>query len=80
MIWHEMLPYALMAYHTSTGAMPYSLVYGMEAILPVEVEILNLQILVESKLDKAEWVKTRFEQLNLIEGQRLKAVRHCQAN
>ncbi|PKI67628.1 hypothetical protein CRG98_011984 [Punica granatum] len=33
--WHKMLPYALLAYRTSirtsTGATPYSLVYGMEA-------------------------------------------------
>ncbi|PKI72254.1 hypothetical protein CRG98_007328 [Punica granatum] len=41
--WHEMLPFALLAYRTSirssTGATPYSLVYGMEAVLLVEVEI-----------------------------------------
>ena len=41
--WHEYLLFALCAYRTSvrtsTGATPYSLVYGMEAILPVEVEI-----------------------------------------
>ncbi|PKI61604.1 hypothetical protein CRG98_017979 [Punica granatum] len=39
--WHEMLPYALLAYRTlirtSTGATPYSLVYGMEAVLLIEV-------------------------------------------
>ena len=33
--WHEMLPFALHGYctsiHTSTGATPFSLVYGMEA-------------------------------------------------
>ncbi|PKI50402.1 hypothetical protein CRG98_029230 [Punica granatum] len=38
--WHEMLPFALLAYRisirSSTGATPYSLVYGMEAVLPVE--------------------------------------------
>ncbi|PKI73963.1 hypothetical protein CRG98_005639 [Punica granatum] len=38
--WHKMLPYALLAYRTSirtsTGATPYSLVYGMEAVLPIE--------------------------------------------
>lgn len=69
--WHQMLPYALMAYRTSirtsTGATPYSLVYDMEVILPIEVEIPSLRILVKSHLDEAEWVKTRFEQLNLIE-------------
>ena len=47
--WHDKLPYALWAYRTSvrtsTGATPYSLAYGMEAVLPVEVEIPLLQIL-----------------------------------
>ncbi|PKI64650.1 hypothetical protein CRG98_014939 [Punica granatum] len=37
--WHEMLPFTLLAYRTSirtsTGATPYSLVYGTEAVLPV---------------------------------------------
>nr|XP_027127753.1 uncharacterized protein LOC113743866 [Coffea arabica] len=46
--WHEKLPYALMAYRTtirtSTGATPYSFMYGMEAVLPAEVEIPSLRI------------------------------------
>ena len=41
--WHEMLPFALHGYRTtvrtSTGATPFSLVYGMEAVLPIEVQI-----------------------------------------
>ena len=58
--WHEKLLFALHAYrtsvHTSTGATPFALVYGMEAVLPVEVEISSLQILMETKLEEAEWV------------------------
>ncbi|PKI78955.1 hypothetical protein CRG98_000667 [Punica granatum] len=58
--WHEMLPYALLAYRTSirtsTRANPYSLVYGMEAVLPIE----------------------RYEQLNLIDEKRLRALCHGQ--
>ncbi|PKI40890.1 hypothetical protein CRG98_038731 [Punica granatum] len=42
---------------TSTGATPYSLVYGMEAVLPIEVEIPSMRVPVESKLEEAEWVK-----------------------
>ncbi|KAL0294107.1 UNVERIFIED_CONTAM: hypothetical protein Scaly_3128500 [Sesamum calycinum] len=42
--WHEMLPFALHAYRTSvrtsTGATPYSIVYGMEAVLPLEMKYL----------------------------------------
>ena len=47
--WHKYLLFAMCAYctsvHTSMGATPYSLVYGMETILPTEVEILSLRIL-----------------------------------
>ncbi|KAG8474326.1 hypothetical protein CXB51_033841 [Gossypium anomalum] len=44
--WHEKLPFALLAHRTSirtsTGATTFSLVYGMEAVLPIEVEIPSL--------------------------------------
>jgi hypothetical protein len=57
--WHEMLPFALHAYRTtvrtSTGATPYSLVYGMEAVMPLEVEIPSLRVLMDSELEEAEW-------------------------
>ncbi|XP_052478635.1 uncharacterized protein LOC128034058 [Gossypium raimondii] len=39
---------------SSTRATPFSLVYGMEAVLPIEVEIPSLRILAELKLDEAE--------------------------
>nr|CAN74143.1 hypothetical protein VITISV_009412 [Vitis vinifera] len=47
--WLEKLPFALWAYQTSfrtsTRATPYFLVYGMEAVLPVEIEMGSLRIL-----------------------------------
>ncbi|KAL9377304.1 hypothetical protein Peur_031424 [Populus x canadensis] len=68
--WHEMLPFALHAYRTavrtSTGATPYTLVYGMEAVMPLEVEIPSLRVLVDSELEEVEWAKVRYEQLDLI--------------
>ncbi|RDY11093.1 Retrovirus-related Pol polyprotein, partial [Mucuna pruriens] len=55
--WHEMLPYALHEYRTSvrtsTGATPYSLVYGTEAVLPIEVEIPSLRVLAEKRIKNA---------------------------
>ncbi|PKI61306.1 hypothetical protein CRG98_018297 [Punica granatum] len=78
--WHEMLPYALLAYRTSirtsTEATPYSLVYGMEAVLPIEVEIPSMRIPAEAELEEVEWVKQRYEQLNLMDEKRLKALCH----
>ena len=43
------------------GATPYSFVYGMEAILPAEVEILSLSILPQIELSEAEWAHTQYE-------------------
>ena len=52
--WHEYLPFALCAYHTSVrtsiGATLYSLVYGMEAVLLAKVEIPSLWILSQTEL------------------------------
>ena len=80
--WHEKLPFALHAYRTgvqtSTGETPYSLVYGMEAVLPIEVEIPSLRVFREVELEEAEWVQARLEQLNLIEKMRMKAICHGQ--
>ncbi|RDX93694.1 Pro-Pol polyprotein, partial [Mucuna pruriens] len=78
--WHDMLPYALHEYQTlvqtSTRATPYSLVYGMEALLPIEVEIPSLRVLAEAKIDGLEWVQSRLDQLNLIDEKRLTAICH----
>nr|XP_009604437.1 uncharacterized protein LOC104099222 [Nicotiana tomentosiformis] len=69
--WQEKLPFALLGYHTtvrtSVGKTPYLLVYGTEAVIPMEVEIPSLRIVAEAKIDDDEWVKTRLEQLNLID-------------
>jgi len=77
-----MLPFALHGYHTSlrtsTGATPFSLVYGVEAVLPFEVEIPSLRVLMETKLKEAKWVQGGYDQLNLIKEKRLAAVCHGQ--
>jgi hypothetical protein len=56
--WHEMLSFALHAYRTvvrtSTGTTPYSLGYGMEAVMLLEVEIPSLRVLMDLELEEAE--------------------------
>lgn len=80
--WHEILPFSLYGYctsvHTSTAVTPFSLVYGMDAVLPVEVEFHSLRILTAVKLDKAEWVQAILDQLNLIDEKLLAAICHGQ--
>ena len=49
--WSKKLPFALWAHQTSvrtsTTATPYSLVYGIEAVLPVEIEMSSLRVALE---------------------------------
>ena len=42
---------------TSTGATLYSLVYGMKAVLPIEVEIPLLGVFMEAQLTEVEWIQ-----------------------
>ena len=76
------VPFAFHTYRTgvqtSTGATPYSLVYEMEAVLPIEVKIPSLRVLRKVELEEAEWVRARYEQLNLIKEKRIKAICHGQ--
>ena len=72
--WADYLQFALWEYRTtartSTGITPYSLVYGCEAVLPVEVEIRSLRVLLESKIPEYQWVESRLAQLTLLDKKR----------
>ena len=78
--WSEKIPFALWAYctsfRTSTRATPFSLVYGMEAVLPVEIEMRSLRVALEQKISKAEWAQSCYDQLSLLDERRLRAADH----
>ncbi|XP_077215936.1 uncharacterized protein LOC143850590 [Tasmannia lanceolata] len=80
--WSNKLLYALWAYRTSIrasiGATPYSLVYGMEAVLPVELRIPSLRAMMEADLPESEWAQARYQELHMIDEKRLKALYHVQ--
>lgn len=63
----------------STGATPYSLVYGMEAVLPIELDISFARILAESGISEAELIQKRVDHLYLIDEKRIAALCHGQA-
>ena len=81
--WLEKLHFALWDYRTSfrtsTGATPYSLVYGMEAMLPIKIEMRSLRVALEQHVSEAEWVQSRYDQLSLLDEKRLRASDHAQA-
>lgn len=80
--WPDLLPLTLLAYktsmRTSTGATPYALTYGMEAVLPIEVEMESLRVLMDGQLDEDQWVQDRYHQLSLIDERRTAAIFHGQ--
>ena len=63
--WSEKLPFSLWSYHTyfctSTGATLFSLVNGMEAVLPVEIEMGSLRVALKQQISKAEWAQSRYD-------------------
>ena len=54
--WHESLPYALLGYRTtiwnSSGATPSLLVYKIEAVILVVVEIHSLRIIFKKRIEQ----------------------------
>ena len=63
--WSEYLPFALWGYRTTTrtatGQTSFSLVYGSEAVLPIETEIKSLRVVMEAKTSESEWVRKRYD-------------------
>ncbi|XP_015087152.1 uncharacterized protein LOC107030368 [Solanum pennellii] len=58
---------------TLIGATPYLLVYGIEVVIPAEVEIPSLRIIQEARLSNAELVRKRIDQLIFIDEKRMVA-------
>ncbi|KAG9446503.1 hypothetical protein H6P81_012631 [Aristolochia fimbriata] len=75
--WDEKLPEALWAYRTTartpTQSTPYSLVYGTEAVLPLEVQLPSLRIAVREGLTTEECAQLRLAKLESLDEQRLEA-------
>lgn len=75
--WHEKMREANWAYRTTvrtpTQMTPYSLVFGGEAVLPLEMEIPSLRIAVHEKITDDQQVFLRLQELDADEGKRLEA-------
>ncbi|XP_030964527.1 protein NYNRIN-like [Quercus lobata] len=75
--WQENIGEALWAYRktykTSMQATPYSLVYGVEAIIPSEQQIPSLRIAIQEGLTNEENAQLRLEELEALDEKRLEA-------
>ena len=80
--WSDRLQYALWGYRTIvrtlTGATPFSLVYGSEAVLPIEVDIRSLRTVIESELPEVQWAQERHNSFTTLDSHRLKVLYHTQ--
>lgn len=50
-----------------TGTTPFSLVYGAEAIMPIELELLSLRVELKDYIIDEEARRTRLDQLVLLD-------------
>ena len=75
--WNERVGEALWAYRTTfrtaTQMTPYSLVYGVEAVLPLESQIPSLRIAIQEGLTQEENARLRLEELEALDEKRLEA-------
>ena len=62
------------AYKVTTNATPFQLVYGQEAILPIELEVPSLRIAVEYQLGDTESLQFRLFQLEKLDEIRAQAL------
>ncbi|GAA0154398.1 hypothetical protein LIER_12391 [Lithospermum erythrorhizon] len=75
--WHEKMEEALWAYktryRTPTESTPYVLVHGVEAVLPLEVQIPSLRVAVNEEITREEATKLRLQELDSLDEHRLNA-------
>ncbi|XP_050941581.1 uncharacterized protein LOC103501632 [Cucumis melo] len=73
--WQEKIGEALWAYRTThrtpTVVTPYSLVYGVEAVLPLEREIPSLRMAIQEGLTTEDNAKLRLQELEALDEKRL---------
>ena len=58
--------------------MPYSIVYGVEAILPLESQIPSLRMAIQEGLIEKENAKLRFQELEAFAERKLEAQQHLE--
>ena len=81
--WDVKLTAALWAYRTTfkvtTQATPFSLVYRLEATLPIEFEVESLRIVVDARLRDSQSLRNRLKILEELDEQRRMSAQHIEA-
>jgi hypothetical protein len=76
--WHEVLSEALWAHriskHSATKVTPFKLVYGQEAVLPIEVNLDALRIARQNELSAIDYHNLMLDWLDKVSDERIKAL------
>ena len=79
---NEKLSECLWAYQTTvrtaTSNTPFSLVYGYEAVIPLEIQMSSLQVTLATKMTKEDNDSLRLQELNALDEKRLQAQKHME--
>ncbi|XP_051144005.1 uncharacterized protein LOC127260334 [Andrographis paniculata] len=82
--WHEVLGEALWACrqyrNKATGYTPFQLVYGQEAILPLEITVPSLRVLKQNSLSPEQYDATMLQRLDDVHEDRMMALENIRAN
>jgi hypothetical protein len=80
--WHEVLSEALWAHqvsrHGATKTTPFELVFGQEAVLPIEVNLQGRRIIEQDALTKQEYKEMMMDKLDEITKDQFKALREIE--
>lgn len=77
--WHEVLSEALWAHriskHGATQVTPFELVYGQEAVLPVEINLQVFRVARQNDLSAIDYTNLMMDRIDDVSEERLKALR-----
>ena len=80
--WDVKLTATLWAYRTTykvtTQATIFSLVYGLEATLPIQYELKSLRVAIGSRLTESQSLRNRLSDLKELDGRRRLAAQHIE--
>ena len=80
--WNEKLSECLWAHWTTvrtpTGNTSFSLVYGCEAIIPLEIQMMSLRVAFMTRMTKEDNDRLRIQELEVLDEKRLQAQQHIE--
>ena len=76
--WHNTLEQILWTYRNSsresTGTTPYKLVYGHDAVLPIEINIQTIRLQRQNDLSVDDYWNLMYDELNQLDDERITAL------